>query len=158
MDLKQKQLALKVIEEFIVQREEKMNKRKSITTAEYPISELTLTQLHIIALIKEHSSEANNTFLSIQLSISKPAVTKAVNQLMKKGLILSEKKEGNQKSVYYYLTQSGEQLASVHREIHRKVIERYEELLNKFTEDELSVIIRFMSEWTNQIKKTDLVE
>ncbi|WP_277613972.1 hypothetical protein [Neobacillus muris] len=42
--------------------------------------------------------------------------------------------------------------------MHQKVIQRYEELFNKFTEEELCVIIRFMSEWTNQIKKPDIME
>jgi len=92
MEVKQRQLALQAIEEFIAQRDKKMNKRKSIPAAGDPIHELTLTQLHMIALIKEHSPEANNAFLSSQLKISKPAVTKAVNQLIEKGLILAEKK------------------------------------------------------------------
>lgn len=79
--------------------------------------------------------------------------------MIQKGLIQSNKKKKKIiKSVYYSLTDAGTELAYMHHHLHQKVIERYEELLHKFDGAELTTIIRFMSEWTDQIKNTDMLE
>lgn len=156
----QKEKVLKAIEQLITQREKKIQKRTSLPahfngeTAE----EWTLTQLHIVALINDHPSETNNTFLSKQLNVSKPAITKAINYLIEKGAITSEKRGGNQKAIYYALTDAGEKLALAHEQVHQKVIDRYNQLLDQFTESELDVVVRFLFEWTKQMDSTDILK
>lgn len=154
----QKEKVLKEIEHFITQRDNKIQKRTSLPALFNGESkeEWTLTQLHIVALINDHPSEANNTFLSKQLNVSKPAITKAINYLIKKGAITSTKREDNQKSIYYVLTGAGQKLALAHEQVHQKVVDRYNQLLDQFTEAELEVVIRFLSEWTKQMNSTDI--
>lgn len=159
MEHQQKEKVLKAIEHLITQRDKKIQKRTSLPALSNGESaeEWTLTQLHIVALINDHPSEANNTFLSKQLHVSKPAITKAVNYLIEKGAITSEKREDNQKSIYYTLTDAGQNLASAHEQVHQKAVDRYHQLLDQFTETELEVVARFLSSWTKQMDSKDIL-
>ena len=156
MSPSQKEKTLQAIRSFIILRDKKTKERTTqLNSLE---NEWTMTQLHIVSLIKEHSSSANNTFLACQLRLSKPAITKAVNGLLEKGMVVSGKKEDDQKCVYYSLTKAGQRLAIMYDEQHQKVIRRYEQMLNSFQDNELEVITRFMNEWTQLIDKPLLVD
>ncbi|WP_312110777.1 MarR family transcriptional regulator [Brevibacillus reuszeri] len=156
MSLSQKEKALQAIRQFILQRDKKTKERTTLLSSLE--NEWTMTQLHIVSLIQEHSSSANNAFLACQLRLSKPAITKAVNGLLEKGIVVSGKKEDDQKCVYYSLTEAGQRLAFMYDEHHQKVIQRYEEMLNSFQNNELEVITRFMNTWTQLIDKPLLVD
>ncbi|WP_245833037.1 hypothetical protein [Oceanobacillus timonensis] len=45
-----------------------------------------------MALINEYPNASNNTLLSKELSISKPAITKAINSLIEEGMVLAKKR------------------------------------------------------------------
>ncbi|WP_029268439.1 MarR family transcriptional regulator [Virgibacillus alimentarius] len=151
-----KERTLKAIENFILQREKNEKQQNDVAESlliHHGFSEgkLSLTQLHIVALINEQPSESNNTFLANQLGISKPAVTKAINALMEKGIVTSQKKESNQKAVFYSLTNTGKDLVLIHEQMHQKAREKYEQLLNQFTDDELQLITKFLNKWSEQL-------
>lgn len=151
-----KENTLKAIENFILQREKKTKQQNDIAESlliRHGFSEdkWSLTQLHIVALINEKPSKANNTFLANQLGISKPAVTKAINALTEKDMITAQKKESNQKTIFYSLTNSGEKLALIHEQMHQKASERYDQLLNQFSDDELQLITKFLNAWSRQL-------
>lgn len=151
VEVTQKEEVLKAIELFILQRDKRSKDRASWTISQE--GSWTLTQLHIVSLIRRYPSVSNNAFLSKELGLSKPAITKAVGLLLKKGMIDSAKKEDDQKAVYYSLTEAGERLAHIHDELHLKAQERYSQLLSSFSGDELGVILRFISEWTKQMEE-----
>lgn len=136
MSLSQRQNTLKAIELFVLQREKKMKERFNLTSLLE--GDWNLTQLHIVSLIKDNPSSTNNAFLANQLSLSKPAITKAMDALIEKGMVLAG---------YYSLTDSGQRLAQIHEEHHQKIIDRYDELLSEFKESELEVITRFLNAW-----------
>lgn len=151
-----KENTLKAIENFILQREKKIKQQNDVAESlliHHGFSEdkWTLTQLHIVALINEKPGEANNTFLANQLGISKPAVTKAISALTKKDMVTAQKRESNQKTVFYSLTNSGEKLALIHEQMHQKARERYEQLLNQFSDEELQLITKFLNTWSKQL-------
>ncbi|GGP16310.1 MarR family transcriptional regulator [Oceanobacillus neutriphilus] len=156
MENSSKEEALKAIEHFILSHEKKMAKKDNLAkdllvNHGYTENKLSLTQLHIMALINEYPNASNNTFLSKELSISKPAITKAINSLIEEGMVLSKKKENDQKAVYYTLTNSGQQLAAVHDRMHQIAEDRYIQLLDQFSDDELELIIKFLEAWSNQL-------
>ncbi|MBY7142759.1 MarR family transcriptional regulator [Virgibacillus sp. NKC19-3] len=156
MENSSKEKALKAIEHFILSREKKMAKRDNLAKDllvdhGYTENKWSLTQLHIMALINEHPNASNNSFLSKELGVSKPAITKAINSLIEGGMVLAKKKENDQKAVYYMLTNSGQQLAVVHDRMHQIAEDRYNQLLDQFSDDELELIIKFLEAWSNQL-------
>ncbi|MED3726435.1 MarR family transcriptional regulator [Priestia filamentosa] len=150
MNSTQKQEALKAIEQFITQKEKAA---KSSTGIDELKGKWTLTQLHILALISDYPTEANNTFLSRNLHITKPAVTKAVKLLLEKEMIVRKYKEGDRKSIYYCLTDEGKKLALLHKELHMKAEQRYYDLFEEFNKEELTVITKFLKRWTETISE-----
>ncbi len=92
----------------------------NVSQEEAIVSDWTLTQLHIVAVIKE-KGKANNIMLSEILNVSKPAITKAVKKLLEHNIL--EKKHNKKiikKEVYYLLTKSGEMLALIHNRLHEQ--------------------------------------
>lgn len=151
-----KEEVLKAIERFILHREKKMQKRNDIADKllieqGFTENKWSLTQLHMIALINENPTEANNTFLAEHLGISKPAITKAVSSLIKDEVVMPKQKENNQKSVYYTLTNSGKQLSILHNQVHQVAKNRYNQLLDQFTDDESKIIVTFLNAWSEQL-------
>lgn len=144
--------AIAAIENFIVQREKKL-KSSNYTSYKDSIdgNKWTLTQMHIVSLIKNNPTRVNNAFLAKSLGISRPAVSKAIHTLIEKNMIIAEKKISNQKATYYALTDSGHKLSIIHDKLHQTAKERYSKLLDQFSESELKVIIRFLDAWSGQI-------
>jgi DNA-binding MarR family transcriptional regulator len=150
------QEAFDAIQGFIMKKERKVTARNmmenSLAEESQQLSrKWTITQLHILSLVKNKPHEWNNTLLSTELNVSKPAVTKAVNALMEHHLIAALKKEDNHKVIYYGLTPQGEELADQHDRLHKIVEGKYFEMLNTFSEDELNVVIRFLKAWSDII-------
>lgn len=124
--------------------------KKMLNKSDFDIDNLTLVQLHILDIIKSNVY-VNNTFISTNLNISKPAVTKAVKILINKNLVYVMENSENRKSVYYGLTNIGFDLSKVHENLHREVKKEYYDLLEKFDDKELSIIIKFLNEWKHKI-------
>ncbi|WP_256701662.1 MULTISPECIES: MarR family transcriptional regulator [Paenibacillus] len=110
-----------------------------------------MTQLHILSLVNENPNGWNNTLLSTELNVSKPAVTKAVNALIENDLLLSTKKAENNKEVYYDITHPGRELAVEHDKLHKIIEGKYYDLFRTFSEEELDVVIRFLDGWSKLI-------
>lgn len=151
-----KEKTLKAIENFILQREKKTKQQNDVAESllishGFSKDRWSLTQLHIVALINDNPNGANNTFLASRLGISKPAVTKAINALTKEKMITTQKKESDQKSIYYRLTNSGKKLALIHEQMHEIAQERYDQLLSQFSDEELQVITTFLNAWSSQL-------
>lgn len=147
------QIVLKAIQDLIMHREKRRNDPTDplITTTDTLKQDWTLTQLHILSMIQANPNESNNTFLSQQLNLSKPAITKAVKKLIDKDMVDYCHRQGDKKSVYYSLTEKGTQLAALHDELHEKAVASYLEFLQQFHEDELQVIERFLKAWKEKI-------
>ncbi|MEI2376857.1 MarR family transcriptional regulator, partial [Priestia megaterium] len=79
------------------------------------------------------------------------AVSKAINTLVGHGIVIENKNIHNNRENFYSLTKEGEELAEIHDKMHEIAEKRYVELLNKFSDVELKIIIKFLNEWTKQI-------
>jgi len=151
--ISKKEEALESLQHLITEREA-AQKRKRVDKSgkeEAFVLDWTLTQLHIVATIKEKGM-ANNTYLSENLKLSKPAITKAVKKLLQQNILMKIQQEDNKKEVYYLLTESGEKLALVHNQLHEKARIRYLSILDNFNIVELETIIKFLNAVTKNIK------
>lgn len=148
-----KEQAIEALQQLIKEREAADRNRKLINVSDEGMaaSDWTLTQLHIVAVIKERE-EANNTTLAESLNLSKPAITKAVKKLLEHHIVEKTQQEGNKKEVYYSLTDSGMMLAAIHEQLHQRAETRYLRIFEKFNTDELETIIKFLNVLTENIK------
>ncbi|MED0679224.1 MarR family transcriptional regulator [Aneurinibacillus thermoaerophilus] len=145
-----KKKVLKALQELITTREsirkaESSNKRNVLFGVSW-----TLTQFHIVALLKEHGM--NNTNLAKELNVSKPAVTKAIKKLLEHRIIDERQNERNKKEIFYVLTEKGEIMASIHDRLHKEAEDQYLSLLNSFTKEQLETIIIFLNTLTSHLK------
>ncbi|MEI3611476.1 MarR family transcriptional regulator [Pseudogracilibacillus sp. SO30301A] len=145
--------AIEALQQLIKEREAADRRRKGMKVSQEDaiISDWTLTQLHIVATIKE-KGKANNTMLSESLNVSKPAITKAVRKLLEHNVLVKTQQEDNKKEVYYLLTKSGEMLALIHDQLHEQAKKRYLRIFDEFNTTELETIIRFLYAVTENIK------
>ncbi|MCM3792850.1 MarR family transcriptional regulator [Priestia megaterium] len=147
--------AFQAIESLIMTREKKVQSRKILAnkltqSVNSTNKKWTITQLHIVSLINK-DQYVNNALLSKELNISKPAVSKAINTLVGHSIVIENKNIHNNRETFYSLTKEGEELAKIHDKMHEIAEKRYVELLNKFSDVELKIIIKFLNEWTKQI-------
>ncbi|WP_416420505.1 MarR family transcriptional regulator [Priestia aryabhattai] len=147
--------AFQAIECLIMTRDKKVENRKMLAnkltrSVNNTNKTWTITQLHIVSLINK-DPYVNNAFLSKELNISKAAVSKAINTLVQYSVVIAHKNANNNRETFYSLTEEGEELATIHDKLHEIAKERYVELLNKFSDVELKIIIKFLNEWTKQI-------
>ncbi|CEE01513.1 MULTISPECIES: MarR family transcriptional regulator [Bacillales] len=150
-----KKKVLKALQEFITTREsirrtESSNNKNVLFGVSW-----TLTQFHIVALLKENEL-MNNTTLAKELNISKPAVTKATKKLLEKGIIKEKQNEGNKKEIFYVLTEKGETMAAIHEKLHKEAEEQYLSLLDNFNKEQLETIILFLNTLTNHLKNENM--
>ncbi|MGV3243530.1 MarR family winged helix-turn-helix transcriptional regulator [Staphylococcus sp. 11261D007BR] len=139
-----------LLQQFIIEREN-ADKRRQYRKEKENL-DLSLTQFHILELIDKNEN-VNNKFLSEELKLSKPAITKSIKKLINKNLLVEKNYEHNKREVYYELTTKGEKLSVIHDDLHKKAVRKYEEVLKVFDDDELETISEFLSRSINQLKK-----
>ncbi|MGA3601387.1 MarR family transcriptional regulator [Lysinibacillus agricola] len=153
-----KEQVIEALQNFITEREASQKKRSVARRGEEEsnttVLDWTLTQLHIVAMIKERGS-ANNSELSSELNVSKPAITKAVRKLLQYNMIAKTQLERNKKEIHYVLTESGKRLALVHEQLHQKARNKYLSLLKKFSDTELDAITKFLNVVTGSLKDNE---
>ncbi len=146
-----KKEVLKALQEFITTRESIIKtEAKGRTNKLYGVT-WTLTQLHIVALIKQ-SKNMNNTNLAKELKISKPAVTKAIRKLLEHQIIMENQSGSNKKAIFYSLTNKGDNMAFIHEKLHEEAESKYLSLLEPFQKEQLETIITFLNTITSHLK------
>ncbi len=153
--MNQKEQVLEALQNLITTREDAQKKRVVNRGEDQEGNALTLewslTQLHIVATIKDNGL-ANNSLLSHKLNVSKPAIAKAIKKLLKHHVIIKIQRNDNKKEIFYGLTESGEKLAFIHEQLHEKARNKYLSILEKFDDAELIVIARFLYAITDNMK------
>ncbi|MCA1174239.1 MULTISPECIES: MarR family transcriptional regulator [Bacillus] len=137
------------IQQFALKRDKRVWQKVQIPSSQHLDhlkKDWTLTQLHIVSCLHT-SKNVNNSFLASRLHISKAAVSKAIQALLKHNIITVTKKPGNKKEIFYTLTESGKELAGLHEQLHQKAKEQYKQLFNEFSIDELKTVTAFINLW-----------
>lgn len=137
------------IQQFALKRDKRVWQKVQIPSSQHLDhlkKDWTLTQLHIVSCLHT-SKNVNNSFLASRLHISKAAVSKAIQALLKHNIITVIKKPGNKKKIFYTLTESGKELAGLHERLHQKAKEQYKQLFNEFSIDDLKTVTAFLNLW-----------
>ncbi|GIO99630.1 putative HTH-type transcriptional regulator YvnA [Paenibacillus lautus] len=150
MTLNKRKEAIEAVQYFIMNREKNIRNRSTSiesTVGSDSVKNWSMTQLHILSLVKRNPCQLNNTSLATELNLSKSAITKAINTLIQHHLVVTAKKTDNLKEIYYEATDQGKQLATAHDKLHHQAEEKYYELFSHFNDEEIDVIIRFLNAW-----------
>ena len=117
------------------------------TTPEWQkvLSNLPLLSLHTLADIGKNQP-INGTELTAHLQVSKGAISKTVNKLIKFELIDKFKRTDNRKEVYYSLTDKGQQLNYAHQQLHLQLDQQMQQLLAQYQPEQLELVARFVKE------------
>lgn len=106
---------------------------------------MTVTMLHVLDIIGQYEP-VNGITVAKQLAITKGGVTKITKKLLEKQLLLRETHPTNKKEVYFRLTPEGKELALVHQQLHRELEKQSLQFLDKYQDNELEVIVRFLED------------
>ncbi|HBD96045.1 MAG: hypothetical protein A2015_16730 [Spirochaetes bacterium GWF1_31_7] len=111
-------------------------------------------EMHMIAFIKDNPGK-NMTDLADIIGITKGGVSQMVTKLCKKKFITKYRSPTNCKEVFFKLTNDGEFIYSEHKRFHEEELSDVEKLLaQNYTDDEIKVIIRFLNDSNEYIRKT----
>lgn len=131
---------------------QEMHREKKREALLKDLGNYTLTQLHILSCIQQHDA-VNNKVLSDALALTKAAVSKAVNKLLKDELITTYQVEDNQKSIFYQLTKEGEHIADIHHVLHEQSKANYLNFLGTMDDETLAKAQLFLEALTNYLEE-----
>ncbi|MGX7042687.1 MarR family winged helix-turn-helix transcriptional regulator [Leuconostoc holzapfelii] len=112
---------------------------------------INATQAHLLMLLQEEN--ATNATLADRMNLSKPAITKAVKNLVAHGYVLSSPDASDKRSVNYALTPAGIKLARQHEQSHQALHQAIDATIATFTDEQQVTIIHFLKQ-INQLEDT----
>lgn len=112
---------------------------------------INATQAHLLMLLQEEN--ATNATLADRMNLSKPAITKAVKNLVAHGYVLSSPDASDKRSVNYALTPAGIKLARQHEQSHQALHQAIDATIATLTDEQQATIIHFLKQ-INQLEDT----
>jgi DNA-binding MarR family transcriptional regulator len=104
------------------------------------------TEIHTIHHIGEQDA-INITQLSKVMGISKAAISKFVNKMVKKGYVSKICNQDNKREVKLFLTEKGRMAYEGHKVYHEKICDRIDGLFKSYNEEEVKIIKRFVKDF-----------
>lgn len=112
------------------------------------ISELSLTECHVIACITTMKNP-NGISIAAELKMTRGGISKIAARLLQKNLITTYKDEKNQKIIYYKLTPLGEKVNQIHEKLHKENHDSIEAIANSYSIEEQRIILKFIKDLQN---------
>lgn len=97
---------------------------------------LRTSSIHLIDMIGK-KPDMNVTQLAEAFGLTKGAVSQMTSNLEKNGLIKRRKAEGDDKNVYFDLTEEGWKVFHGHEEYHRNLYQKVGNMLDEYSTEEL---------------------
>lgn len=108
--------------------------------------DISATDAHVILYIGEHE-KTNATSIANALHITRSGISKITDRLVRKSLIQVQYAENSKKSLSYTLTPSGTELYQTYVTLHNQLHTKVHTALSHYTEEELTCIIHFLTEF-----------
>jgi DNA-binding MarR family transcriptional regulator len=80
--------------------------------------------------------------------MTRGAITKLTQKLIKKGILESYQKPDNKKEIYFRLTRQGEAINKVHEELHREFQERDRAVFEQVTGKQFDSMLSFVEKYS----------
>ncbi|MEJ8547914.1 MarR family transcriptional regulator [Brevibacillus borstelensis] len=124
------------------------------------LKDMTVMELHVLDAIGQ-LEPVNGITISKQFKIPRGSVSKITRRLIKRGLVRTEFLPKNKKEILFCTTPLGKDLFKLHQALHRQIEKGVTQFLQKYTYDELNVIVRMLKDsletsWVNFSPKCSL--
>ncbi|CAH0418843.1 MarR family winged helix-turn-helix transcriptional regulator [Periweissella ghanensis] len=113
------------------------------------------TQAHILMLLLDSDAPLSNSQLATLMELTRPAITKAVKELLKQGYLTATPAQHDGRVMEYQLTASGQTVAQEHRQRHEATINQLAAVCDKYTEPDLQLIQQFINELATRAWETN---
>lgn len=104
-----------------------------------------ITSVHVIDCIGDYEP-INHTGIVKKMGLSKASITSISSKLLETGFIMKSQQNNNRKEIYFSLTDKGGQVYHLHKKLHEERVEGFYQFFDAYSEAELQVIGRFMSD------------
>ncbi len=108
------------------------------------------SEVHCIEYIGR-SADSNVTKLAESFYMTRGAISKITQKLIKKGVIESYQKPDNKKEIYFRLTEQGKVIYKIHEELHKEYRERDKAVFEHFTEEQFDSMISFVEKYSRHL-------
>lgn len=105
---------------------------------------LTNTQEHILMEVAGH--RLSSAGLAAKLNISQAAITKATKILERRGFLIRQTASTDKRVMRLVLTDIGRRVAMEHASHHKKSQKHYQNVLDRFSNEEQATIERFLGQ------------
>lgn len=134
----------KNIEKIFYLREISQNKThknflEELKAINIDVDKISYSEFHVLNIIAENAP-IKVTDIGIIMSMTRGAISKVCNKLLKRKLIERKDFEDNKKEVRYMLSMDGEKAYQLHKQHIEESRRQMEELLSKYNEDEKQYI------------------
>ncbi|MEH7456388.1 MarR family transcriptional regulator [Bacillus sp. JJ1127] len=109
------------------------------------VSGVSLSELHVIQCIGKKGL-MNVTAITTEMGMTKGAISKICTKLFNKQFVEKMKMLDNQKEIFFRLTDKGNEMYRAHEKLHQQAEDEWLLLLDKYTEEELVFIQRFIKD------------
>jgi len=108
------------------------------------------SEIHCIEHIGRNI-DSNVTKLAESFYVTRGAISKLTQKLIKKGLIESYQKPDNKKEIYFRLTSQGKVINKVHEELHKEFQERDKAVFEQITEEQFDIMLAFVEKYNRHL-------
>lgn len=106
---------------------------------------LNTASLSTLDVISKHEQE-NMSAIGQMMGLTKGAISQMTSKLEQKGMIQKKKLDGNDKEIFLSITEKGQEALVEYHHLHDSFYNGMQELLNSYSEKEVSVIQSFLLE------------
>lgn len=108
------------------------------------------SEVHCIEYIGKNV-DSNVTKLAESFYMTRGAISKLTNKLIKKGIIESYQKPENKQKIYFRLTERGQAIYKSHEEMHQVYQERDKIVFEQVTEEQFNSMLRFVENYSRHL-------
>lgn len=113
---------------------------------------LSISEMHLIECVGKGAEKGRTVSeLAVDLNITRPSATVAVNKLEKKGYVTKTNCENDGRVVRVRLTHEGEKIDAYHRYYHRNMVK---EISSDLTEEEKSCLLKAIRRLNSYFKES----
>lgn len=115
------------------------------TSAGKQLPALSVSEAHVVEAIGENA-DITASAIAATLNMTRGGVSKILTRLEAKGYVKAESKDGNRKERKLSLTEQGKLAFETHARLHHQRTARLLSLLDKYSDEDLDVLIRMLSD------------
>jgi len=108
------------------------------------------SEVHCLEYIAENA-DSNVTKLAEAFYVTRGAISKLTQKLIKKGLIESYQKPDNKKEIYFRLTRQGKAIYKIHAELHKEFQERDKAVFEQISEKQFESMLGFVEMYSRHL-------